>query len=69
MGNVEFSKIGAAILRNKKLTSYIVRRLGNITPEEEDAGFIEIKFTKGDEEHVLKLAIGPHKKQSTLQPT
>ena len=68
MGNVEFSKLGAAILRNKALTSHIVQRLSNITPQEEAAGEVEIRFYKGEEAHTLTIKIGPQKHSRKLQP-
>jgi hypothetical protein len=43
VGNIEFSKVGQAILENKVLANYIFRRLINVTPEENAAGKIEIK--------------------------
>ena len=47
MGNIEFSKVGRAILENKVLANYISRRLSNVTPEENAAGMIEIKLVGG----------------------
>lgn len=47
MGNIEFSKLGRAILENKVLANYISRRLANVTPEENAAGMIEIKLVGG----------------------
>jgi hypothetical protein len=47
MGNIEFSKVGQAILENKVLADYISRRLGNVTPEENAAGKIEITLVGG----------------------
>jgi hypothetical protein len=66
MGNIEFSKSGAAILRNKALTDYIVERLSNITPEEEKRGEVEIKYLLGDEEKSMILKVGPQKKHRKL---
>jgi hypothetical protein len=47
MGNIDFSKVGRAILENKVLADYISRRLANVTPEENAAGKIEIKLVGG----------------------
>lgn len=56
MGNIEFSKVGQAILENKVLADYISRRLANVTPEEDAAGEMEIKLEGGK---TLILRFGP----------
>ncbi|HXB35110.1 MAG TPA: hypothetical protein VNV35_16895 [Puia sp.] len=56
MGNIEFSKIGRAILENKELSDYISVRLANVTPEEDAAGKILIELTNGK---TLVLRFGP----------
>lgn len=69
MGNIEFSKVGQAILENKVLGDYISRRLANITPEEDAAGKIVIELSGGEK---FILQFGPGKKVATqnhqLQP-
>jgi hypothetical protein len=59
MGNIEFSKVGQAILENKVLADYISRRLANVTAEEDAAGRIEVELLGGEK---LTLQFGPGKK-------
>jgi hypothetical protein len=63
MGNIEFSKVGQAILENKVLADYISRRLANVTPEEDAAGRIVVELLGGEK---LTFQFGPGKK--VLQP-
>ncbi len=65
MGNIEFSETAAAIMRNKALTSYLVSRLANITPEEAAAGEIEVTLKNGNDIRTVKFIIG-RKNQNLL---
>ena len=64
MGNIEFSKVGRAILENKVLADYISRRLANITPEEEAAGRIVIELVDGQK---FILRFGPQRQVPTTE--
>lgn len=57
MGNIEFSKVGQAILETKVLTDYISRRLANVTREEDAAGEMEIKLG-GGKQLILRFSPG-----------
>jgi len=57
MGNIEFSKVGQAILENRVLARYISHRLANITPEEDAAGQIEIRLV-GGKKFILRFGRG-----------
>ena len=57
MDNVEFSKVGRAILENKVLADYISRRLANVTPEEDAAGQIVVELV-GGKKFILRFGPG-----------
>lgn len=61
LGNIDFSKVGRALLENRVLMNYIIRRLPNLTPEEDAAGEIEIKLVGGKS---FILRFGPPKRLS-----
>jgi|GEM_PF-7069852 len=47
MSNIEFSKVGKAILKNKRLAEYITHRLANITDLENKQGYIQVELNNG----------------------
>src|ERR1700741_3275716 len=59
MGNIDFSKVGRAILENKVLADYISRGLANVTPEENAAGKIKqiLPVLAGTQEFGFRMRI------------
>jgi hypothetical protein len=57
MGNVEFSRNGLSIKKNRALVDHLVERMRNLTPEEKASGEIEVTLKKGDDVRTYKFVI------------
>lgn len=59
MSNVQFSKIGKAVMQNKPLSRFIANKLTNLTNEEKKNGYFEISLKNNKK---LKVIFSPGKK-------
>jgi hypothetical protein len=63
MANIEFSAVGRAFIKNRRLVAHVLRRLRSLTPEEKETGKIDVHFKSGN---VLSFRFGPDRTLTTV---